>query len=277
MEVNNSNFQSIINAKKVKIGKNVFIGENTIITGPKGESAEYVEIGDNIFLDRDIFIMAPTFKIGDYATIYKNTRISGYKPCTIGHNFWCDQNTILNCTDELRIGNNVGIGAYSQLWTHIKFGDILEGSRFNATKQMIVEDDVWFVGHCIVSPIHAKSKSMAMVGSVITKDMEENHIYGGSPAKDLTDKLGTQFVSRTIQEKLNILNEKLKDFMQINNLSETSIKIVVDDNNITWEDENTYFIINNRSYTKKLSEIEIAFMKYLLPLYKFTPLNYINH
>ena len=40
-----------------------------------------------------------------------------------------------------------------------------------------------------LSFILAKDKSMALVGSVITSDMEENHIYGGSPAKDLTNKI----------------------------------------------------------------------------------------
>jgi acetyltransferase-like isoleucine patch superfamily enzyme len=264
------NYNLFINAKEVKLGKNIHIGENVVIRGPE-DSAEYVEIGDNTFLDDNIFIMTPYFKIGDYCKIYKNCRISGYKPCTIGHNFWCDQNTILNCTDTLEIGNNVGIGAYSQLWTHIKFGDILEGCRFNSTKPMLIEDDVWFVGHCIVSPIHAGKKSMALVGSVITKDMEENHIYGGAPAKDLTDKLGNPYVDITIDKKFNMLNEKLDEFSRLYKDAKHRIKIVLDETEINLNDDITYFIITKRKYTKKLSSIEVDFMKFLLPLYKFTP------
>lgn len=226
-------------------------------------------IGDNTFIDDNIFIMCPKFSIGDYGTIYKNCRITGYKPCTIGHNFWCDQNTILNCTDQLTIGNNVGIGAYSQLWTHIKFGDVLQGCRFNNTKPMNVEDDVWFVGHCIISPITAKRKSMAMVGSVVTKDMEENHIYGGSPARDLTDKLGTQFIEVSLKKKMSMMNEKLTEFKK-QNMDNISIEIVSEFPQ-TLGTGITYFNVSDRTYTKNGSEIEISFMKFLLPLYKFIP------
>lgn len=266
-----------INAKEVKIGKNVFIGPNTIIKGVNGP-AEYVEIGDNTFIDDHIFIMAPVFQIGDYGKIYKGCRISGYKPCTIGHNFWCDQNTILNCTDELIIGNNVGIGAYSQLWTHIKHGDILEGCRFNSTKSMIIEDDVWFVGHCIVSPIVAKKKSMAMVGSVITKDMEENHIYGGSPARDLTEKLGNQFGIISINQKLELMEQKLNHFKEEHpeyNVDEY-LQIVIEFPYQKIEGI-SYFNVTDRTYIKTGSDIEIVFMSFLLPLFKFVPAKNISH
>ncbi len=269
MKLTNKNIKKFIEADEVKIGINVEIGEGTKIIGPDGK-AKFVEIGDNVYLDRDIFIMTPEFRIGDYSKIYKNTRISGYKPCHIGHNFWCDQNTILNCTDELIIGNNVGIGAYSQLWTHIKFGDILEGCRFNSTKPMHIEDDVWFVGHCIVSPIHAKKKSMALVGSVVVKNMEENHIYAGSPAVDVTSKMGNQFIERSVEEKYEMMKNKLEEFLNLNKPKENSIKIITDDSEIK-DNSITYFNVSNRRYTKRRTELEILFMKYLLPLYKFIP------
>lgn len=260
------NYKNFIDAKAIKIGKNVKIGNDTKIIGVKGP-AEYVEFGDNVFIDNNIFIMAPIFIIGDYGTIFKNCRISGYSKCEIGHNFWCDQNTILNCTDELTIGDNVGIGAYSQFWTHIKFGDILEGCRFNSTKKMTIGNDVWFVGHCIVSPIVAKNKSMAMVGSVITKDMDENKIYGGSPAIDLSPKIGNQFIDRTVSEKVKMMKQLLNDF---DNDQKNLLEVIE-----SWTEATnsnvTYFNVSERKYTKRGSDLETKFMQYLLPLHKFTP------
>jgi hypothetical protein len=61
-------------------------------------------------------------------------------PITIGYNCWIAQNVILNAEAEFTMGNNVCIAAYSQLWTHVKFGDSLERCRFCSTKPMIVED-----------------------------------------------------------------------------------------------------------------------------------------
>lgn len=269
MKLDFNNCKDYINAKEIILGKNIEIKEGTIISGINKE-AERVVIGDNVFIDKDCVILVPIFEIGDYGKIYKNCRISGYNPCLIGHNFWMDQNCILNSTDNLFIGNNVGIGAYSQLWTHIKHGDELEGCRFNSTKELKIEDDVWFVGHCIVSPVICKNKSMAMVGSVVTKDMEENHIYGGSPAIDLTQKIGPQFIERSNEVKIKMMKEKLDEFCLTEPNAKEFIKIV-DSFDQKLNDNISYFNVSKRTYTKRKSDIEIKFMKFLLPLAKFIP------
>lgn len=270
VQLTKENYHNYINAEKVVLGKNVIIGENVFIKNIDGAKSEYVEIGDNVYIGDNTTILLPIIKIGDYVTIHKNNRISGYKQCVIGHNFWIDQNCILNCTDELIIGNNVGVGAYSQLWTHIKFGDIMEGCRYNMTKKMIIEDDVWFVGHCIVSPIHAKCKSMAMVGSVITRDMEYNSVYAGVPAKDMTEKFGPQFIDKSYKEKLSFFNLKYDEFCKSNKIDRYKIKPVSEFPK-EMEDEVIYFNLIERTYTKKGTDIEIMFMKFLLPEIKFIP------
>lgn len=269
MILTKDNCQEIVFANELEIGQNVRVGKNVVIKNIDGKKAKKVSIGDNVFIGDNTIILVPEFSIGDYSTIHQSARISGYKKCIIGHNFWMDQNCILNATDDLIIGNNVGVGAYSQLWTHIKFGDILEGCRFNSTKPMLIEDDVWFVGHCIVSPIHAKRKSMAMVGSVITKDMEENTIYAGSPAKSLSEKVGPQFYERTYSEKLKMFKEKLKLWKLYNDYGD-KIK-PVKDYNFELQNDTIYFNLIDRTYTKKSLLFEFDFMRYLLPDFKFIP------
>ena len=269
MKVDYSNCKDFIDAKEIIIGDNVEIGEGTFISGI-GKSSERVVIGDNVYIDKNCIILVPEFSIGDYGKIFKYSRISGYKPCRIGHNFWMDQNCILNSADNLTIGNNVCVGAYSSLWTHIKHGDTLEGCRFNSTKEMILEDDVWICGLCTITPIIAKTKSMALAGSVVTKDMEENHIYGGSPAIDLTPKLGTQFIVRSIEEKLKIMHDNLNEFCEIEPMAKDLISIVTSYNQVLNENI-TYFNLSNRTYTKRKNDTEVKFMKFLLPLAKFTP------
>ena len=69
------------------------------------------------------------FKMGDYGTIHNNTFLTGYKNCKFGHNCWIGQNSIINATDELIVGNNCGIGAFSKIWTHAAWGELLLGSR----------------------------------------------------------------------------------------------------------------------------------------------------
>ena len=159
-----------IETEELIIGKNVVIENTAKIRGINGKAKKIV-IGDNVYIGGDVQIICDNFSIGNYSKIQHHTNIHGYLPCKIGHNAWIGQYSIIDSIGGTTIGNNCGIGAYSQLWSHIKYGDTLEGCRFLKESPLNIGNDVWFVGHCIVSPINVADKSMALVGSVVTKDM----------------------------------------------------------------------------------------------------------
>lgn len=254
-----------IKCENLIIGKNTYIDPSSVIKGINGNSKKII-IGDNCYIGKDVQIIIDELEIGDYCKIHHHTNIHGYKPCKIGNNAWIGQYTIIDSIGGVKIGDNCGIGAHSQLWSHIKYGDTLEGCNFLSENKLNIGKDVWFVGHCIVSPINAEDKSMALVGSVITKDMIHNHIYAGSPAKDVTERMGTQFKNVTVEDKL----KKMKLYLNETNLNK--IKIVDSVEKFNLEDDISYFDVGTRTYTKKLSENEILFMSYLLPdKAKFTP------
>jgi hypothetical protein len=131
---------------------------------------------------------------------------------------------------------------------------------------------VWFVGHCIVSPIVAKDKAMALVGSVITKDMEENSIYAGSPAKNISDKIGNQFVKVSEEDKL----VKMTQYLSLWGGDRDRIRIIKNWNEADLEETSiSFFNVSDRKYTKRQTESEVGFMKFLLPeKAKFTPLSF---
>lgn len=255
----------MIEVEELILGKNVVISPSAKIRGLNGKSKRVV-IGDNTYIGDDVQIIVDELEIGDYCKIHHHTNIHGYKPIKIGHNAWIGQYTIIDGIGGTTIGNNCGIGAHSQLWSHILYGDDLEGCNYNSSKNLLIGNDCWFVGHCIVSPIVAEDRSMALVGSVVTKDMKTNHIYGGSPAKDLTDKIPPQFKVTSIDEKFEKMANYLNEYGSVYNL-----KIIKDDSEIL-NDDITYFNVSNRKYTKRLSDHEISFMKFLLPTKaKFVP------
>lgn len=252
----------------ISVGVNTIIDPSAKIRGINGP-AKRIVIGDNCFIGANVQIICDDFELGDYSKLQNNTTIHGYKPCKIGHNAWVGQFTVIDSIGGTTIGDNCGIGAHSQLWSHIKFGDTLEGCRFLSESPLTIGNDVWFVGHCIVSPIVAQDKSMALVGSVITKDMDMNCIYAGSPAKNISDKIGHQFVDVPLMEKVKIMKENL----MIWGGDVSSIRIIKN-----WEEAElgdslvSYFNISDRKYTKRLTDSEISFMKFLLPeKAKFTP------
>ena len=257
---------SNILAKKVHVGVGTVIDDSASIRGVDGE-AERVIIGDHSYIGANAQIICDDFELGDYCKIHHDTNIHGYKPCRIGHNAWVGQFCIIDSIGGVLIGNNCGIGAGSQLWSHIKYGDTLEGNRFNSEKKLLIGNDVWFVGHCVVSPIVAADKSMAMVGSVITRNMEENCVYAGVPAKDITEVVGPQFEEKNLNQKLALMEKYFFDFGG----DARKIKIVAEVP-LFCEDNASYFAVSTRTYTKTNSQMEIEFMKYLLPdKAKFTP------
>jgi acetyltransferase-like isoleucine patch superfamily enzyme len=256
-----------IEVEELVLGQNVVIEDDVVIRGISGK-AKKVVIGDNAYIGKSVQIICDEFEIGDYSKIHHDTNVHGYLPCKIGHNAWIGQYSIIDSIGGTTIGNNCGIGAHSQLWSHIKYGDTLEGCRFNSKKNLVVGNDVWFVGHCIVSPIRAEDKSMAMVGSVVTKDMMFNTIYAGSPAKPISDKIGPQFEVPSVDRKI----EMMKEYLKLAGLGNSSIRIVGNVSEIK-NDGNSYFAVSSREYLKTRSGDEIKFMKYLLPeKAKFVPL-----
>jgi acetyltransferase-like isoleucine patch superfamily enzyme len=253
---------------EVQIGKGVVIEEDVIIGG-KGGPAKKVVLGDFCYIGKGTKILAPEFRLGDYSKLHANSFAHGDLPLQVGRNCWIGGNVVLDSLGGLDIDDNVGIGAQSQIWTHIKFGDIVEGCRFHSKKYMHIQKDAWFVGHCIVSPVEVGKKSMALVGSVITRDMEPNHVYAGVPAIDITEKTGPQFENRSIEEKATKLQEIVDQFFIKHPSYKGLIKVVLSSDE--YQDGVTCFDVSNRTYTKNYSQAEIEFLKTYVPLVKFTP------
>jgi len=252
-----------IHAEEFSVGLGTIIEPTAVIRGLQGK-AKKIHLGDHCYIGHHVQIICDDFSLGDYSKIQHNTNIHGYLPCHIGHNLWMGQYSIVDSIGGMTIGNNCGVGAHSQLWSHIKYGDTLEGCRFLSEKEMKIGNDVWFVGHCIVSPIHAEDKSMALAGSVVTKDMLYNQIYSGSPAVSISHKIGYQFEEKSTEQKFEQLCSIFDQFKIKSKLSNPPVKIVMNKEEIL-DDENSYFVLADRAYTKFNRPEEIAFMKYLLP------------
>jgi acetyltransferase-like isoleucine patch superfamily enzyme len=253
-----------IDCDELILGKNVIIEPTAVIRGLNGKAKKIV-IGDNTYIGNDVQIICDELEIGDYTKIHHHTNIHGYKPCKIGHNVWIGQYCIIDTIGGTTIGNNCGIGAHSQLWSHMKYGDTLEGCRFLSQSELKIGNDVWFVGHCIVSPITAEDRSMALAGSVVTRNMEYNCIYAGTPAKNISSKMGPQFIENTVESKENIMRKHLQQFLSIEGIETKDIEIVLSSKEVNFEDDITYFDVSTRRYTKKHKIQEIKFMKFLLP------------
>ena len=236
-----------------------------------------LEIGDMTTIAFGVKIIGTgRVSFGDYCKIHPNTIINVGEGGSVvfGHNCWIGSRVILDGHNGIAAENNIGVGIGSQLSTHIEFGDTLEGCKFFSGSPMIIENDVWFASGCFVNPIHAKRKSIALMGTVITKDMEENHIYSGSPAKDVTMRYGSPWETTTPETKMIVLNKRIDEFFS-NNLDYKKGCIIsciefpsVADQNL----KTSYFSVKHRTYTKRRTEVERKFLSWLTSSKgRFTP------
>jgi len=243
---------------QINIGDRTVIGDN-VTFGPRCRT---VTVGHGCVLGRDLYIDVEELTIGDYTTIHHGSILHGIKT-SIGHNCWFGHYCIIDSLGgRTQIGNNVGAGAHSQLWSHMKFGDALAGCRWNSSGSLILEDDVWLVGHSITGPIQAAKRSMLMTGSVAVKNMEENHIYSGSPAKDVTAHLGLQFEDPDLAERSkNFEALKAQYTIETGRRADTFVDVI---QFTRVDDQVTQFNLMDRTYWPRYSQDEYNFMRFLL-------------
>lgn len=270
----------------IKKGRDVKINSTCIFEGLKGKQGE-ISFGDYCTVSEKCrFYVSAEFKMGDYGIIHNNTLIQGYKKCSIGHNAWIGQNSIINATDRLTIGNNFAIGTDSKIWTHAFHGELLLGCRIavgipdyeSKSGAITIGDDFWGVGQVTISPgIKIGDKVIALTNSLITKDIPNNTVIGGVPARPIPveDDLRGYIELKEV-ERFDLMKGFSEDFAKLNRINiktdKKNKKIVLGNHEIVIntsgqkidDDDTSYFDIMKRTYTKKHNNLEKKFMDFLL-------------
>ena len=266
----------------IKIGNFNKIGKNVEIKYIDNDNKPLVTIGDNNIINDNTRILIGTnpLNIGDWNVFHNDMLIMVGKGISIGHNCWFGQNTILDGSGILHISNGVRVGMYSQIWTHVASGELIEGCMLFGDKKTIIEDDVWLVGSCIVSSgVHLRKKSVFLINSVVTKDSQPEKLYSGSPATinekiqiwkkiELPDKLKmllewSEIFSHNKNCKINNYIEK--GYFEIESTKSNELLIIFIEDNFTIPDgfEVSLFNVVNKTLTKKNTLLEREFYKFI--------------
>ena len=290
-----------IRADEIQIGSRSTIEDRVQISWKVDDTARLFRIGDCCMIGSDSKILVPEFITGDYVTLHNHLLAIGYKRCSLGHNTWVGQNSILNSNELLEIGNGVGIGTYSSIWTHGKYGELLEGCQIYKEGPVVIEDDAWIVGsYNVISPsVRIGKKAIILSGSLVTKDVKPNSCYGGSPAIDLSDRIKT-YREVNIEEKFEMMKQFVLEFLEkfyhgkYAKKDETEYLVTPDKEDhfkflLKWElvdsdlrndimvlavtvknsihgnaKNATIFDLSTKKYTKRLTDLEVKFMKFIL-------------
>lgn len=98
-------------------------------------------------------------------------------------------NTAIVCHDRITIGERVLIGGGTKIYdTNFHSLDYrVRGDYQNetvVTRPVVIEEDAFIGGHCIIlKGVTIGARSIIGAGSVVTKDVPADEVWGGNPAR----------------------------------------------------------------------------------------------
>lgn len=160
--------------------------------------------------------------IGDWTTLHDHCLVLSGQGVQIGAHCWFGQNTVIDGTGGITIGRGVRVGMYSQLWSHVAAGEQIEGCTLIGERPVVIEDDVWLVGSCIVaSGVTIGRRTVALIGSNITKSCSSNMVLAGTPAAPKSNISFYRDIA--LSEKWTLLEEWLREIaINIGSISENN-------------------------------------------------------
>ena len=95
-------------------------------------------------------------------------------------------NTLLDCNDQITIGDNVAFGHDCMVLTGLHEMYKKGAERFSGapTKPVIISDGVWIASGVIICPgVTIGRDAVIGAGSVVTRDIHKNEFWSGVPAR----------------------------------------------------------------------------------------------
>ncbi len=145
-------------------------------------NALFVRASWNPFMGVKIFMLRLFgARIGKGLVIKNNVTVKFPWKLEIGDNCWIGENAWIDNLDRVRIGNDVCISQAAMLLTGNHDYTVYNMPYRNAP--ITVGDGAWIGAKAVVCPgVEVGSNAVLTVGSIATKNMDENGIYRGNPA-----------------------------------------------------------------------------------------------
>ncbi|SCC72433.1 acyltransferase [Acinetobacter albensis] len=153
---------------KVKIGKNVYIGDDATIIVEKGA---LLTIGDNSFIGESCYIKCFGGAI------------------EIGHDVSINSKSFINGCGGVKIGNNTRIGTQTIIISSNHNFDkinILMREQGISKKGIYIGENIWLGARTtVIDGAYISNNSVIGACSLVTKKLNESGVYVGIPAKKL--------------------------------------------------------------------------------------------
>lgn len=190
----------------------IHIKRYTTLDGVKANVPDKFVVGECGRMGRNNTIECRSFEVGQYLWMTDNVEIGrgGHQGpnsiVKIGDGCAILEHVMINPSEAVTIGNNVGIGTGVHIWTHGSYLDILQGfpAMFKPVK---IGNDVWLPDKIIVLPgAKIGSNVVVQASSVINKNLPDGCLAGGIPVeilmKNVFPKILTDENKKTLVEEI---------------------------------------------------------------------------
>ncbi len=128
--------------------------------------------------------------MGRNSVIYHNVEFRSPWNLKIGNGTIIGENTILDASRGIKLGENVNISSRASLYS---LQHDYRDPNFDCTKdnsgEIIIEDRVWIGPQVIVLPnVRIGEGSVVAGGAVVTNDIPSFEVWGGVPAKKIGER-----------------------------------------------------------------------------------------
>lgn len=246
--------------------RDVTLGVGVVIEDGVRFMCDKVTIGDFVYIGRGTTIRTPEFSIGDYTRLNEASYCGGRKPLRIGRNVYLGRGVYLDSNGGLTLEDNTLAGAYSQLWTHIEGGDMVQGCApwLHQERELVLRKDAWLVGRVVVSnATEIGERAVVLNESNVLKNIPADTTWAGNPAKDVTEKFGPQFEVLNEYEQYARLVEEIKRFEAAYPQHANMIYAAhPQETYLLNVPQSVTIILSGRVYFKNRSAAEVAFMRF---------------
>ena len=212
------------------ISDHIHIKQYVTIEGLKAHVPEKFIVGECGYIGNNCTIQCLSFEVGSYLWMPSKVEIGrgGYdgpnSRVKIGNHAMICEEVVINPSESVTIGDDVGIGTGVHIWTHGSCLDITKGFPADF-KPVKIGNCVWIPDRIVILPgVKIGNDIVIRAGSLVNKNLPNGCLAGGIPVEVLAKNVYPRILTVDnkkvlVEEIINIWKNSLLSYKNITNVS----------------------------------------------------------
>ncbi|MGG5463274.1 sugar O-acetyltransferase [Clostridium sp. B9] len=143
-----------------------------------------IEEMDKTFEERSLILKNLFGSTGESIYIEPNFKCDYGYNISVGNNFYANFDCVMLDVCKITIGENCFLAPGVHLYTATHPLDPIERLKTEFGKPITIGNNVWIGGHSTINPgVNIGNNVVVASGAVVTKDVPDNVLVGGNPAR----------------------------------------------------------------------------------------------